>query len=323
MYAKEGRPSIPPEQLFSTLLLQALYSVWSERQLMEQIHYNLLFRWFCGLSPDAPVWDATTFTKNRERLQQSEVFEKFMTALLRHPKVAPLLSNEYFSVDGTLIEAWASHKSFKPNDGSGDGDDGENFHGQTRKNETPVSTTDPDRRLYRKAQGREVKLCYMGHALMENRNGLAVGGTVTLTNGMAEQRASEALLKQKAKETGTAATVGEDKAYDTKDPCRRATQARCDATCGAKQRQHQNRPPPPKRDRRPHIAAHRLRDVTDAAQDDRMPLRLGQTARHDAEDQAPRSRLRRRRLSPQPDRLQPDPHPETGRCIEGGVCPIP
>ncbi len=217
MYATEGRPSIPPEQLFSALLLQAFYSVRSERQLMEQINYNLLFRWFCGLSPDAPVWDATTFTKNRERLQQSDVFEQFMTALLRHPKVEPLLSNEHFSVDGTLIEAWASHKSFKPKDGSGDGDGGENFHGQKRKNDTPVSTTDPDSRLYRKAQGREAKLCYMGHALMENRNGLAVGGTVTPANGTAERRASEALLKQKTKETGKAATVGEDKAYDTKD----------------------------------------------------------------------------------------------------------
>lgn len=217
MYAKEGRPSIPPEQLLSALLLQAFYSVRSERQLMEQINYNLLFRWFCGLSPDATVWDATTFTKNRERLQQSEVFERFMTALLRHPKVEPLLSDEHFSVDGTLIEAWASHKSFKPKDGSGDGDGGENFHGQTRKNDTHASTTDPESRLYRKAANREARLCYMGHALMENRNGLAVGGKVTQANGTAERRASEALLKQKTKETGKCATAGEDKAYDTKD----------------------------------------------------------------------------------------------------------
>lgn len=217
MYAKEGRPSIPPEQLLSALLLQAFYSVRSERQLMEQINYNLLFRWFCGLSPDAPVWDATVFTKNRERLQQSDVFERFMTALLRHPKVEPLLSDEHFSVDGTLIEAWASHKSFKPKDGSGDDDGGENFHGQTRKNDTHASATDPDSRLYRKAANREARLCYMGHALMENRNGLAVGGRVTQANGTAERRTSEALLKQKTKQTGKGATVGEDKAYDTKD----------------------------------------------------------------------------------------------------------
>jgi hypothetical protein len=163
------------------------------------------------------VWDATTFTKNRERLQQSDVFERFMTALLRHPKVEPLLSSEHFSVDGTLIEAWAGQKSFKPKDGSGDGDGGENFHGQKRKNDTHASTTDPESRLYRKAEGREAKLCYMGHALMENRNGLAVGGIVTQANGKAERRASEALLKQKTKETGKAATAGEDKAYDTRD----------------------------------------------------------------------------------------------------------
>lgn len=217
MYAQEGRPSIPPEQLLSALLLQAFYSVRSERQLMEQINYNLLFRWFCGLSPDATVWDATTFTKNRERMQQSDVFERFMTVLLRHPKVEPLLSSEHFSVDGTLIEAWASHKSFKPKDGSGDGDGGENFHGQKRKNDTHASTTDPESRLYRKAAGREAKLCYMGHALMENRNGLAVGGNVTLANGTAERRASEKLLKAKAKETGRRITVAEDKAYDTAD----------------------------------------------------------------------------------------------------------
>jgi len=217
MYAKEGRPSIPPEQLLSALLLQAFYSVRSERQLMEQINYNLLFRWFCGLSPDATVWDATTFTKNRERLQQGDVFERFMTALLRHPKVEPLLSNEHFSVDGTLIEAWASHKSFKPKDGSGDDDGGENFHGQKRKNDTHASTTDLESRLYRKAQGREAKLCYMGHALMENRNGLAVGGLVTLASGTAERRASEKLLKAKAKDTGHRITAAEDKAYDTAD----------------------------------------------------------------------------------------------------------
>lgn len=217
LYAKEGRPSIPPEQLLSALLLQAFYSVRSERQLMEQIDYNLLFRWFCGLSPDARVWDATTFTKNRERLQQGGVLDAFMTSLLHHPDVRPLLSDEHFSVDGTLIEAWAGHKSFKPKDGSGDGDGGADFHGQKRKNDTHASTSDPQSRLYRKAQGREAKLCYMGHALMENRNGLAVSGMVTQANGTAERRASEALLAQKTRETGKAATAGEDKAYDTAD----------------------------------------------------------------------------------------------------------
>ena len=147
LYASEGRPSIPPEQLLSALLLQMFYGIRSERQLMEQLDYNLLYRWFVGLSPDDPVWDPTVFTKNRDRLQSGEVFAKFMTKLLNHPQVKPLLSDEHFSVDGTLIEAWASHKSFRPKDGSGDDDGGANFHGQKRKNDTHASTTDPDSRL--------------------------------------------------------------------------------------------------------------------------------------------------------------------------------
>jgi hypothetical protein len=154
---------------------------------------------------------------NRERLQNGEVFTKFMTKLLNHPQVRPLLSDEHFSVDGTLIEAWASHKSFRPKDGSGNEDGGANFHGQQRKNDTHASTSDPDSRLYRKAAGREAKLCYMGHATMENRHGLAVAGKVTLATGTAERRASETMLKAKAKEAGRRITVGEDKAYDTAD----------------------------------------------------------------------------------------------------------
>ena len=212
LYSDEGRPSIPPEQLLSALLLQAFYGIRSERQLMEQLDYNLLYRWFVGLSPDDEVWVATTFTKNRERLQTGDVFRRFMTALLHHPKVKPLLSDEHFSVDGTLIEAWASHKSFQPKDGSGG--DGENFHKQKRSNETHQSVSDPESRLYKKAKGRESKLCYMGHALMENRNGLAVGGIVTQATGTAEREASETMLAAKVKETGKPATVGEDKAYD-------------------------------------------------------------------------------------------------------------
>ena len=157
------------------------------------------------------------FTKNRDRLQNGEVFTKFMSGLLNHPQVKPLLSDEHFSVDGTLIEAWASQKSFRPKDGSGDDDGGANFHGQKRKNDTHASTTDPDSRLYRKAAGREAKLSYMGHATMENRHGLAVAGLVTLANGTAERRASETMLKAKAKEAGRRITAGEDKAYDTAD----------------------------------------------------------------------------------------------------------
>ena len=217
LYASEGRPSIPPEQLLSALLLQAFYGIRSERQLMEQLDYNLLYRWFVGLSPDDPVWDPTTFTKNRDRLQNGEVFAKFMSKLLNHPQVKPLLSDEHFSVDGTLIEAWASQKSFRPKDGSGDEDGGANFHGQKRKNDTHASTTDPDSRLYRKAAGREAKLSYMGHVTMENRHGLAVAGIVTLANGTAERRAAERMLKTKAKEAGHRITAGADKAYDTAD----------------------------------------------------------------------------------------------------------
>jgi len=217
LYASEGRPSIPPEHLLSALLLQVFYGIRSERQLMEQLDYNLLYRWFVGLSPDNPVWDPTTFTKNRDRLQNGEVFTQFMSKLLNHPQVKPLLSDDHFSVDGTLIEAWASQKSFRPKDGSGDGDGGANFHGQKRKNDTHASTTDPDSRLYRKAAGREAKLCYMGHATMENRHGLAVAGMVTHANGAAERSASEMMLKTKAKEAGRRITAGEDKAYDTAD----------------------------------------------------------------------------------------------------------
>jgi transposase len=216
LYASEGRPSIPPEQLLSALLLQVFYGIRSERQLMEQLNYNLLYRWFVGLSPDDPVWDPTTFTKNRERLQNGDVFQKFMTKLLNHSQVKPLLSDEHFSVDGTLIEAWASQKSFRAKDGSGGGD-GANFPKEKRRNDTHASTSDPESRLYRKAAGREAKLCYMGHATMENRHGLAVAGLVTKATGTAERRASEAMLKAKAKAKGGRVTVGEDKAYDTAD----------------------------------------------------------------------------------------------------------
>jgi transposase len=216
LYSSEGRPSIAPEQLLSALLLQVLYGIRSERQLMEQLDYNLLYRWFVGLSPDDPVWNPTSFTKNRERLQNGDVFTKFMTRLLKHPQVEPLLSDEHFSVDGTLIEAWASQKSFRPKDGS-DGDDGTNFHGQTRKNDTHVSTSDPDSRLYRKAAGREARLCYMGHVTMENRHGLAVAGIVTHASGTAERRAAEIMLEAEGRKAGRRITAGADKAYDTAD----------------------------------------------------------------------------------------------------------
>jgi transposase len=215
LYAHEGRPSVPPEQVLSAMLLQVFYGIRSERQLIEQLDYNLLYRWFVGLSPDEPVWDPTTFSKNRARLERGDIAQKFMARLLRHPQVAPLLSDEHFSVDGTLVEAWASQKSFRPKDGGHDDDD--DFRGQQRKNATHASVTDPESRLYRKAAGREAKLCYMGHAIMENRHGLAVAGTVTQADGTAERRASERLLKALRQTAGPRLTVGEDKAYDTTD----------------------------------------------------------------------------------------------------------
>ena len=220
LYAPIGRPSIPPEKLLRALLLQAFFSVRSERQLMEQLTYNMLFRWFVGLSMDAPVWDVTVFTKNRDRLLAGDIARGFLLAILADPKVAALLSDEHFSVDGTLIEAWASMKSFRPRDGGGEppdaGRNGErDFHGETRSNDTHASSTDPDARLYKKAAGQAAKLCHMGHLLMENRNGLVVLACVTRATGTAEREAAEAMVR--AHKTRRGATVGADKAYDTAD----------------------------------------------------------------------------------------------------------
>jgi transposase len=216
LYSAEGRPSIPPEQLLSALLLQVFFGIRSERQLMEQMEYNLLYRWFVGIGIDDAAWDVTVFTKNRDRLLDGDIAADFLSALLAHKKVKPLLSDEHFSVDGTLIEAWASHKSFQPKDGSGNDDNGANFHGGKRSNDTHASVTDPDARLYKKSAGKEAKLVYMGHALMENRHGLAVDGMVTHATGKAEREASETMLAKRAM-PGRSITVGEDKAYDTEE----------------------------------------------------------------------------------------------------------
>src|SRR5208282_2322116 len=188
MYAALGRPSIPPERLLRALLLQVLYTVRSERLLMEQLDYNFLFRWFVGLSIDDPVWDVTVFTKNRDRLLAGEVAEAFFAAVLAQARERDLLSDEHFTVDGTLIEAWAGQKSFKRRDGKSAGtpphdDDPGNptvdFHGEQRRNDTHQSTTDAQALLARKGKGKEAKLSYAGHVLMENRHGLAVDGCVT------------------------------------------------------------------------------------------------------------------------------------------------
>jgi transposase len=220
IYATTGRPSVAPEKLLRALLLQALFSVRSERQLMQQITYNMLFRWFIGVAMDAAVWDVTVFTKNRDRLLEGDIARGFLAAILADPQVTPLLSSEHFSVDGTLIEAWASMKSFRPRDGSGEpaapGRNGErDFRGEKRRNETHASTTDADARLFRKSAGQPSQLCHMGHLLMENRNALVVDTALTTATGTAEREAAAAMLGARA--TGGRITVGADKLFDTKD----------------------------------------------------------------------------------------------------------
>jgi transposase len=291
LYAGGGRPSIAPEKLLRGSLLQAFFSIRSERQLMEQLDYNLLFRWFVGLGLDDPVWDHSTYSKNRDRLLAADVARKVLKAILAHPKVAPLLSDEHFSVDGTLVQAWASMKSLQPKapapageagmsapdaarsggaepDGKaakGEGvrqedkaetetaDEGEpkasegaprepagsadqattrgaerraekksrnaavDFHGQKRSNATYISTTDPEARLYRKGPGKEARLCFMGHAMSENRHGLVVEATLTPAAGTAERAAGKDMIESHAPGSERRLTVGADKAYDTAD----------------------------------------------------------------------------------------------------------
>lgn len=225
LYSKVGRPSIPPEKLLRALLLQAFYSIRSERQLMEQMDYNLLFRWFVGLSMDAPVWDVTVFTKNRDRLLGGDVAAKFLAAVVAQARGRSLLSDDHFSVDGTMIEAWASMKSFRPKDdstggkgGSGGGSGGgrnaeRSFRGEKRSNETHASTTDPDARLFRKGNGQSSRMAYLGHVLMENRNGLVVGAALTHATGTAEREAALEMLDGLCRDSRRV-TLGADKGYD-------------------------------------------------------------------------------------------------------------
>jgi transposase len=203
LYTDFGRPSIAPERLLRAMLLQAFYGIRSERQLMERLEFDLLFRWFVGLGVDDPVWDHSTFSKNRDRLLAGEIAGKFLAAVLAQSQVKRLLSSDHFSVDGTLIEAWASIKSFRRKDGSDDDSPGggrnaeRNFHKEKRSNETHQSTTDPEARLYKKGDGQPAKLCYMGHALMENRHGLAVGGSVSQATGTAERETALDLIDRR------------------------------------------------------------------------------------------------------------------------------
>jgi transposase len=219
LYAQTGRPSIAPEKLLRALLLQVLYSIRRERLLMEQLDYNLLFRWFVGLDLDAPVWDVTVFTKNRDRLLEGEVATAFFEQVLAQARAQRLLSDEHFTVDGTLIEAWAGQKSFQkkaaaaPVPPDDPGNPSVDFRGERRTNATHASTTDPEARLYKKAEGQEAKLCFLGHVLMENRNGLVVQATVTPATGTAERDAALALVEAQAPHRRI--TLGGDRNYDT------------------------------------------------------------------------------------------------------------
>ena len=223
LYSPMGRPSISPEKLLRAMLLQTFYSIRSERLLMERLEYDLLFRWFVGIGVDDAAWDHSVFSKNRDRLLDGDIAAKFLSAVLAQPTVKKLLSTDHFSVDGTLIEAWASMKSVKPKDGSGErpaeggGRNTErDFHGQKRSNDTHASTTDPEARLYRKGRGKEAKLCFMGHGLMENRHGLLVDACLTLADGHAERVAALHMIEPRA-DRPQAITLGADKAYDAED----------------------------------------------------------------------------------------------------------
>lgn len=219
LYSRVGRPSIAPERLLRALLLQCFYTIRSERLLMEQLDYNLLFRWFVGLNMDDPIWNVTVFSKNRDRLLAGGIAKLFLEQVVAEARERKLTSDEHFSVDGTLIEAWAGQKSFRKKDDDGRSSGGPknptvNFHGQARKNDTHQSTTDPDARLFRKGPGKESKLAYMGHIVIENRNGLVVGCGVTKASGTAEREAAADLLANIPR--SNRATVGADKGYDSR-----------------------------------------------------------------------------------------------------------
>jgi transposase len=332
LYSPIGRESIPPERLMRALLLQAFYSIRSERQLVERIDTDLLFRWFVGLGIEDAVWDATTFTKNRDRLLDGAVAGQFLAAVLSQDKVKRLLSSEHFSVDGTLLEAWASPKSFRPKDGSGEpsgpGRNGErDFHGERRCNDTHGSTTDPDARLCRKGPGKEARLCFIGHALkgpgkearlcfighalMENRNGLIVGAVTTRASGHAERLAALALIEPHA-DRPQPITLGADKAYDTADFCHGTAREGGNAACRAE----------PKRasfgDRRPHHPPSRLRRLPAHPQTRRRSLRLGQDGGRLAQDAASRPAQGRLAVHPGNGRLRSRPPAQIARRA-GGV----
>jgi transposase len=226
LYSSTGRPSIAPERLIRALMLQVLYTIRSERLLVEQLEYNLLFRWFVGLSVDEPVWDHSTFSKNRDRFLEADIARELFETIIEQARMTGLLSDEHFSVDGTLIQAWASHRSFRPKDDSDGPPSGagrnapRDYRGEQRSNDTHVSTTDPEAKLYKKGPRMTAKLCYIGHAVSENRHGLVVDARVTEANGTAERSAALEMLKEQS--SSVHRTVGADKAYDTGDFIRKA-----------------------------------------------------------------------------------------------------
>jgi len=296
LYSPIGRESIPPERLMRALLLQAFYSIRSERQLVERIDTDLLFRWFVGLGIEDAVWDATSFTKNRDRLLDGEVASQFLAAVLSQDKVKRLLSSDHFSVDGTLLEAWASPKSFRPKDGSdeppGLGRNGErDFHGERRTNDTHASTTDPDARLYRKGPGKEARLCFIGHALMENRNGLIVGAVTTRASGHAERLAALALIEPHA-DQAAAGHIGGRQRLRHRRLCHGAARQDSHPACRAKYQR------PSFGDRRPHHSPSRLRCLPAHSQTHRGSLRLGQDRGRAAQDASSRTAQGRLAIHP-------------------------
>src|SRR5579863_3082767 len=302
LYSPIGRPSIPPEELLRAMLLQAFYSIRSERQLMERLEFDLLFRWFVGIGVDDAVWDHSTFSKNRDRLLEGDLAAKLLGAVLTQPRVKRLLSTDHFSVDGTLVEAWASMKSFRPKDGSGEPPAGgrnreADFHGHKRSNQTHASTTDPDARLYRKGPGKEAKLCFMGHALMENRNGLVVDACLTEANGHAERIAALHMIEPRA-DRPRPITLAADKGYDAEDF---VNELRSMNATPLRRAEHKR---PLLGDRRPNGATRGLCGQPTHSQADRGSFWLDQDGRRPAADQVPRSRARRLGLHLRGRRLQ-------------------
>ncbi len=342
LYTDFGRPSIAPERLIRASLIQILFSVRSERQLMEQMQYNLLFRWFVGLGIDDPVWVPTVFSKNRDRLLTTDMSRKVMAAILAHREVAPLLSDDHFSVDGTLVKAWASMKSFRPKAGDTPPDDGPgippgidttaedqtepteaetaemphpdrqsrnaevDFRGEKRSNATHSSTTDPDARLYKKSPGTGAMLCFIGHALMENRNGLIVQVDLTQADGHAERRAALDMIHRHSPRIDPATDAGRRQGLRRGRVRRRLAPGLCHPACRAEIALLS--------DRRPHDPARGLRPVDQAPQTDRRGFRLGQNRRWHGPDRLSGRRKGAFPLHPDDGRQQPRPTaPAAGR----------